>query len=66
MKLKGKTSIVTGATSGIGFEVACYLGKQGSTVIINGLNDEKGAERLKELLDMGITAEYYGFDFVKT
>lgn len=62
MKLTGKVAIVTGATGGIGFEVAKHLGKEGCTVIINGLDDARGAERLKELQDMGITAEYYGFD----
>ena len=62
MKVEGKISIVTGATGGIGFEVAQHLGKQGSTVIINGRNDDDGAKRLKELTDMGITAEYRGFD----
>lgn len=62
MKLEGKVSIVTGATGGIGFEVAKHLGKEGSTVIINGINDEEGAARLKELTDAGIKAEYLGFD----
>jgi len=60
--LNGKTAIVTGATGGIGFEVAQHLGKQGCTVIINGINDQKGAERLQELTAQGISAEYYGFD----
>ena len=62
MNLKGKIAIVTGATSGIGFEVAKHLGKHGCTVILNGRDDEKGAVKLKELTDQGITAEYCGFD----
>lgn len=62
MKLEGKTAIVTGATGGIGFEVAKHLGKQGCTVIINGIDDTRGAERLAELQAQGISAEYYGFD----
>lgn len=62
MSLNGKTAIVTGATGGIGFEVAKHLGKKGCTVILNGLDDDRGAERVKELADMGVTAEYYGFD----
>lgn len=62
MKLQGKTAIVTGATGGIGFEVATQLGKLGATVIINGIDDAKGAERLQELKDLGIEAEYMGFD----
>ena len=62
MKLQGKIAIVTGATGGIGFEVAKHLGKQGATVILNGIDDESGAAKLKELTDAGVTAEYYGFD----
>jgi len=62
MKLKGKTALVTGATGGIGFEVAQHLGKEGATVILNGINDEEGAKRLKEMTDLGYTAEYHGFD----
>jgi len=62
MKLNGKISIVTGATGGIGFEVAKHLGSHGSTVILNGIDDAAGAEKLKALTDSGVTAEYYGFD----
>ena len=60
--LNGKVAVVTGATGGIGFEVAKRLGQDGYIVALNGLDDAKGAVRLKELTDLGITAEYYGFD----
>ena len=62
MSLNGKVAIITGATGGIGFAVAKRLGKDGYTVILNGIQDEEGAKRLKELVAEGITAEYYGFD----
>lgn len=65
MKLKGKVAIVTGATSGIGFEVATHLGQQGCTVVMNGIDDAKGAEKAKELSDQGFTVEYRGFDVTK-
>ena len=62
MSSNGKVAVVTGATGGIGFAVAKRLGEDGYTVILNGIEDDKGAERIKELTAQGITAEYYGFD----
>lgn len=57
-----KVAVITGATGGIGFQVAKRLGKDGYTVVLNGIEDEVGAERVKELKAEGIKAEYYGFD----
>lgn len=62
MSSNGRIAIVTGATGGIGFQTAKRLGEDGFTVILNGINDETGAKRLKQLTDAGLTAEYYGFD----
>ena len=60
-----KVAIVTGSTDGIGLAVARRLGKDGFTVVINGINHEKGAKRIEELTAEGITAEYFGFDVTK-
>ena len=58
----GRIAVVTGATGGIGFQVAKRLGKDGFTVIVNGIDDEGGAKRIEELTAEGIKAEYCGFD----
>ncbi len=47
--LKGKTVLVTGASSGIGMQAAISISKQGATLIISGRNKEKLAETLSLL-----------------
>lgn len=60
--LDQKIAIITGATGGIGFEVSKRLGKDGYTVILNGLNSNEGAKKVADLTALGITAEFYEFD----
>ena len=61
-KLKNNIAVITGATGGIGYQVAKKLGHEGYTVILNGIESIKGEELVKELTSLGIIAEYYGFD----
>ncbi|MGB7393675.1 MAG: SDR family NAD(P)-dependent oxidoreductase, partial [Pricia sp.] len=49
MSAKGKVAVINGATGGIGFEVAKRLGKDGYTVVLNGIDDDNGAKRIEEL-----------------
>ncbi len=57
-----KLALVTGATGGIGFECAKTLGKEGYTVVLNGIEAAEGAKRVSELAAEGITAEFVEFD----
>ena len=47
--LKGKTILVTGASSGIGRGIAIACSKMGACVIINGRNEQRLAETLREM-----------------
>jgi len=47
--LKGKTCMVTGATSGIGLVTAKALAKKGATVIVVGRNHEKSASTVARI-----------------
>jgi NAD(P)-dependent dehydrogenase (short-subunit alcohol dehydrogenase family) len=44
MNFKGKTAIVTGATSGMGQDIAGALKQQGANVVASGRDQERGAE----------------------
>lgn len=48
-RLSGKSALVTGATGGLGFEMARMLASAGAHVILAGRNPDKGAEALKRL-----------------
>jgi len=49
--MKGKTCLVTGATSGIGKETALALGRLGASVVITTRDKEKGQATKKELIE---------------
>lgn len=59
---ESRVALITGATGGIGFEVAKRLGQDGFTVVLNGIEDTEGEKKASELTSLGITAEYVGFD----
>jgi len=51
LKLNGKTALVTGSASGIGFAIALGLAREGVKVFINGRSKdklEKAAQSIRE------------------
>lgn len=50
---KGKTAVVTGASSGIGAEIASSLGRAGANVVVNYRGNRAGAEAVKHRIESG-------------
>lgn len=51
--MRGRTALVTGSTSGLGEVVARRLGAMGATVIVHGLNEQRGREIAAEITAKG-------------
>lgn len=51
--LAGRVALITGGTSGIGFEIARLFLKSGASVVITGRDEERVQERCRELLKFG-------------
>jgi NAD(P)-dependent dehydrogenase (short-subunit alcohol dehydrogenase family) len=62
MNLKGKTAIVTGSNTGIGYETALDLYKKGAKVYVACRNEEKALNAIERMkIDGGIGELVYGY-----
>lgn len=62
MRLAGKIALVTGATSGIGRQVALRLAGEGAEIIATGRNAERGGETIEAVEAAGGAAEFRRHD----
>lgn len=63
ISMNGKTAMVTGSTSGLGEVVARRLGALGATVIVHGLDEQRGQAIAAEITRKGPgRAVFYGGD----
>lgn len=60
--LDGKVALVTGASHGIGFSMACALANAGATIAFNSHTPEKLAAAIDEYKSLGIEAHGYFCD----
>ncbi|WP_433220998.1 SDR family NAD(P)-dependent oxidoreductase [Dactylosporangium sp. CS-047395] len=61
-ELRGKTALVTGATSGIGRATATALAARGATVIVHGRDAGRGEQVVKEIEAAGGSARFVAAD----
>ena len=61
--LKGKTALITGASRGIGKEVATLFAKNGADLILISRNEERLSDLQKELTETyNVDVKYYAVD----
>ncbi len=53
LDMNGKTVLITGSTSGLGEVVAKRLGAMGATVVVHGLNEQRGQQIAAEITKKG-------------
>jgi len=60
--LAGAIALVTGATSGIGREIAMQLAERGAQVVVHGRSPERGAKTVQDIENAGGSARFVAAD----
>jgi NAD(P)-dependent dehydrogenase (short-subunit alcohol dehydrogenase family) len=66
MRLAGKTALVTGAASGIGYAIAATFAREGARVLLADRNTEAGAEAVRKIETAGGNARFAACDVSQT
>ena len=66
MRLKNKTAIITGGTSGIGEATALLFAREGARVAITGRNSERGTAVLSRIKELGSDGIFLRTDVSQT
>lgn len=54
--VKGKWTLITGASRGIGYEIAAFMAQKGSNLVLHSRNKEHTGKILQEVLALGVEA----------
>lgn len=54
--VKGRWTLITGASRGIGYEIAVFMAKKGSNLVLHSRNKEHTVKILQEVLALGVEA----------
>jgi NAD(P)-dependent dehydrogenase (short-subunit alcohol dehydrogenase family) len=63
-RVQNKIAIVTGGSDGLGKAACLLLAEEGATVIVTDIQDAKGREVEREIINHGGSARYYHMDVV--
>ena len=65
LDLKGKTTVVTGGSRGLGKAIAIEFARCGANVVISDILDDEGMATAKEIAALGVPCEYIRCDVTK-
>jgi NAD(P)-dependent dehydrogenase (short-subunit alcohol dehydrogenase family) len=66
MRLKDKVAVVTGAGSGIGRGIALDFANEGAKVVVSDVDEEGGAETVKQIIESTGKASFFKCDVSKS